>query len=129
MPPKVTLIGGGVIGCEYASIFAALGKSPADRPQTCAAFAEILGMPLGATATRRVMGRTATRRIPTGATRAYQVMDEEPPVPVWKKPWAIAVALLVLAGGGFGASAGWSRMPSNRWMMSTSVLRWHCRRG
>jgi hypothetical protein len=82
------------------AIFAVLGKSPADRPQTAAAFCEILGTPLGATATMRAMGRTSTRRTPTGSTRYYEAVEA---VPVWKKPWAIAVALLVVAGGGFGA--------------------------
>ncbi len=45
------------------AIFAALAKVPADRPQTAAQFAEMLGAPPGATATRYTASRmTATRR-------------------------------------------------------------------
>jgi serine/threonine-protein kinase len=88
------------------AIFAALEKSPADRPKTCAEFTEILGMPLGATATLRVMNRTSTRRTPTGMTRSYPTgMPQAPePTPVWKRPWAVALVVLLLVGG---AGAGW----------------------
>ncbi|MBS1241749.1 MAG: protein kinase [Gemmatimonadetes bacterium] len=84
------------------AIFAAMGKSPADRPKTCADFVEIMGMPMGATATMRAMGRTTSRRTPTGATRAFRTMAvEEPPVPVWRRPWALALMAVVVLGGGF----------------------------
>ncbi|HEX9166835.1 MAG TPA: protein kinase, partial [Gemmatimonadales bacterium] len=99
-PPSIRVVRQSVPEEVEEAIFAVLGKSPADRPQTAAAFCEILGTPLGATATMRAMGRTSTRRVPTGSTRIYEAVE---PVPVWKKPWAIAAALLVVAGGGFGA--------------------------
>lgn len=88
------------------AIFAALEKSPADRPKSCAEFTEILGMPLGATATLRVMNRTSTRRTPTGMTRSYPTGMPEAPAatPIWKKPWVVALALLLVIGG---AGAAW----------------------
>jgi len=105
--PSVRIVRQSVPEEVEEAIFAALGKSPADRPQTCAQFTEILGMPLGATSTMRAMGRTSTRRVPTGSTRAYRTMAleamEPEPVPVWRKPWAIALIALVVVGGGFGA--------------------------
>ncbi|HEX7025582.1 MAG TPA: protein kinase [Gemmatimonadales bacterium] len=80
------------------AIFAAMAKVPADRPQTAAQFMEMLGLPMGATASRRTAIRhTASRRVPTGAQRMLVVE-----VPWWRRPWVIGVALLLLAGGGFG---------------------------
>ncbi len=80
------------------TIFASMAKVPADRPQNAAQFAELLGMPLGATASRRTAIRhTASRRVPTGAVRAYE--PELPPW--WKKPWVIGAAVLVVAAGSF----------------------------
>jgi eukaryotic-like serine/threonine-protein kinase len=78
------------------TIFAAMAKVPADRPQNAAQFAELLGMPLGATASRRASIRTtAARRVPTGAVRAYQGE-----LPWWRRPLVLAAgALLVLAAG------------------------------
>ena len=77
------------------TIFAAMAKVPADRPQNAAQFAEMLGMPLGATASRRANIRTtASRRVPTGAVRAYQAL------PWWKRTWVLATAGgVVLAAG------------------------------
>src|SRR5688572_13661768 len=84
------------------TIFAAMAKVPADRPQSAVQFAEMLGMPLGATASRRsAIRHTASRRVPTGSTRSYEV--EAGPPPWWRKPWALAVAGLVVAGSAFGA--------------------------
>ncbi|MEO8139796.1 MAG: hypothetical protein ABI742_09125, partial [Gemmatimonadota bacterium] len=81
---------------------AALNKVVADRPQTAAQFAEMLGAPPGATATRYTVSRnTQTRRTqqrtpPRGAVT----------VTVQKRSllaWGIGVAALVLlAGGGIG---------------------------
>ncbi len=52
------------------AILCALAKVPADRPQTAAQFAEMLGLPLGSTATRRVGSRSgASRRISTATGR------------------------------------------------------------
>ncbi|HEU5219556.1 MAG TPA: serine/threonine-protein kinase [Gemmatimonadales bacterium] len=64
------------------AIFASMAKVPADRPQTAAQFMEMLGLPMGATASRRTAIRhTASRRIPTGASRVY----EPEPVPWWRR--------------------------------------------
>ena len=100
--PSVRIVRQSVPEEVEEAIFAAMGKSPADRPKTCAEFVEIMGMPLmGATATMRAMGRTSTRRTPTGATRAYRTMEMEMPVPVWRRPWAMALMAIVVLGGGF----------------------------
>jgi serine/threonine-protein kinase len=78
------------------TIFAAMAKVPADRPQSAAQFAELLGAPLGATASMRATLRhTAARRVPTAAVRAY-----EPAGPAWwRRPWVVGAVVLVLAGG------------------------------
>jgi TolB-like protein/tetratricopeptide (TPR) repeat protein len=92
------------------AIFAAMAKVPADRPQSAAQFAEILGMPLGATASRRATIRhTASRRVPTGFTRSYEA--EAPPPPWWRKPWAMAVMAVVLVAGGY---LGWKSFAGSR---------------
>lgn len=83
------------------AIFAAMAKVPADRPQTAAQFAEMLGLPLGATASRRASIRaTATRRIPTQSMAALEV-----PRPWWKRPLFVGAATLVLLGA--GAYSAW----------------------
>ena len=93
------------------AIFAAMAKVPADRPQSAAQFAEILGMPLGATASRRATIRhTASRRVPTGVTRSYEV-EPPPPPPWWRKPWAMAVLAVVLVAGGY---LGWKSFAGSR---------------
>ena len=90
---------------EYA-IFCSLGKSPADRPQSAAAFAALLvaaPMPAGATSTRMMtMRHTTARRTTSGMTSAFGVAAPMP-VPLWKRPMVLGVALLVLVGGAFGA--------------------------
>ena len=81
------------------AIFSAMAKVPADRPQTAAQFMEMLGLPMGATASRRTSIRhTASRRVPTGANR---MLEREAPA-WWRTPWVLAAGLLVLAGAGFG---------------------------
>jgi eukaryotic-like serine/threonine-protein kinase len=82
------------------AIFAAMEKSPADRPKTAADFAAIMGMPLGATATRRVNTPrfTAARRVPTG------MQPTSPFAPAWwRRPWVIPVALVLAAGVAYGS--------------------------
>jgi eukaryotic-like serine/threonine-protein kinase len=81
------------------TIFAAMAKVPADRPQNAAQFAELLGMPLGATASRRASIRTtASRRVPTGAVRTFQAEQ-----PLWRRPWVMALGgVIVLAAAATG---------------------------
>jgi len=91
------------------AIYAAMAKVPADRPQTAANFAEMLGMQMGTTTARRAAIRmTATRRVPTGATMQYQT--EAPPA-WWKKPWVLALGVLAFAGIGIGV---WRFGPWNK---------------
>ena len=76
---------------EHA-IFVAMGKMPADRPQTAAQFAELLGVVPGATASMRAMKVTSSRRVLTGeqaliAARARSAR---------RRPWALGVVALVL---------------------------------
>ena len=92
------------------TIFAAMAKVPADRPQSAAQFAEMLGMPLGATASRRsAIRHTASRRVPTGMTRSYEA--EVLPPPWWRKPWAMAAIAVVLVAGGY---LGWKSFAGSR---------------
>ena len=97
------------------AIFITLNKQPIDRPQSAKQFAELLGMPSGATGTMRVMRgamnmRASMAMLPSMLSRASQMglpaMGDEmpmPPVPFWKKPlaWvgggtAIAAAALLI---------------------------------
>ena len=83
------------------AIFAAMAKVPADRPQNAAQFAEMLGLPMGATASRRsAIRHTASRRVPTGM---HRTMDPELPPPWWRRPWALGVLAVLVVGGGFAA--------------------------
>jgi eukaryotic-like serine/threonine-protein kinase len=96
--PSIRIVRNAVPEEVEEAIFAALGKVPADRPQTAAQFAELMGMPPGSTATMRAMrmSGTSTRRIPSGAqaTRAIPA-----PAPGWRRPTVLAVAALVLVAG------------------------------
>jgi serine/threonine-protein kinase len=98
--PSVRIVRGTVPEEVEDAIFAAMAKVPADRPQTAAQFMEMLGLPMGATASRRTAIRhTASRRVPTGAHR----MLEEAQTPKWRRPWVLAAgAAVVVAGAGFG---------------------------
>jgi TolB-like protein len=83
-------------------------KNVADRPKTAAEFCEIMGTPLGATATRRVTSRhTARHRVPTGARMpAYTPTDEmeiPKPVPLYKKPLVVASGALAVVAAGWVA--------------------------
>jgi serine/threonine-protein kinase len=95
------------------AIFRVLAKVPADRPQNAAAFAESLGVMLGATASMRVLtGATATRRaigsVPTSSGRRSQeslfALETRPPTPAWKRPRVLATALTTVA---VAAGAWW----------------------
>lgn len=63
------------------AIFAAMAKSPADRPQNSAQFAELLGIGLGATATHRSMRHTTTRR---AATQSFEALRARH-LPWWRQ--------------------------------------------
>ena len=86
------------------AIYAAMGKSPADRPQTCAAFAEMLvEAPTGFTSTRLMtMRHTAARRSGSGVTGAFS-KNVPMQLPIWRRPVVLIGAALVIAGGGFAA--------------------------
>ena len=88
------------------AIFAAMGKSPADRPQTCEAFAEMLvSAPSGATSTRLMtMRHTAARRTMGGMTGAFGVQGTAVmPLPIWRRTPVMIAAAVLLLGGGFAA--------------------------
>jgi eukaryotic-like serine/threonine-protein kinase len=94
------------------AIFAALGKVPADRPQTAAQFAEIMGLTPGHTASMRAR-TTTTRRTPMGVPSRTQTMEVPAPAPIWwRRPLAIAgaIGIVVLL---VGAVSMW-RAPGRR---------------
>jgi len=111
--PSVRIVRSSVPQEVEDAIFAAMGKVPADRPQTASQFTELLGAPLGSTAARRALGRTATRRVPTLATTTYET---EPGRPAWLRwPWVGLAAVALLGIGGFGIwrlSAGSASLPA-----------------
>lgn len=74
------------------AIFAALGKVPADRPQSAAQLAEMMGMVPGQTATMRT--RTMARRTHMGTTRTMQVVVDDRPW--WRRPVVMATGAVVL---------------------------------
>ncbi len=77
------------------AIFAAMAKNPADRPHTAAQFADFLGLPLGATASRRASIRaTATRRIPTPSGLLAQAPAW------WRRPVVVGAMAVGLLGAG-----------------------------
>jgi len=98
--PSVRIIRPAVPEEVEEAIFHALEKNVADRPKTAAEFCEILGTPLGATATRKVTGRhTARMRVPTGARMQAYVTEEAEvpkPVPLYKRPVVMASGVLAL---------------------------------
>ena len=98
------------------AIFAAMAKVPADRPQTAAQFAEALGLPLGATASRRASIRaTASRRVPTQArlpaARRRSIW--------WRHPWLLGLGVVLIGAGGWLA---WRATGSERAGRSTLGL-------
>ena len=99
--PSVRVVRSAVPDEVEQAIFFALAKTPVDRPKSAQAFAEVLGTPMGATATMRVMrgsqmmrGSMAMRRTPSG-----EMLGFVEPVPLWKRPATlITAAALVVAG-------------------------------
>ena len=107
--PSIRIIRQAVPEEVEEAILAAMEKNVADRPKTAADFCEILGTPMGATATRRVTGRhTARHRVPTGARLpAFTTAEAEAKIaatkpPLWKRPVVLvggtALLLAVTAG-------------------------------
>ena len=97
--PSICIVRSAVPEEIEQAVFAALGKMPADRPQTAAQLATLMGMPPGSTATMRVTrGMTGTRRVPSGAQPTYPAA---PARPLWRQPRVLGaiVAVLVAAGG------------------------------
>ncbi|HEX6941404.1 MAG TPA: serine/threonine-protein kinase, partial [Gemmatimonadaceae bacterium] len=115
--PSIRIIRQAVPEEVEEAILAAMEKNVADRPKTAADFCEILGTPMGATATRRVTGRhTARHRVPTGARLpAFTTAEAEAKLatvrpPLWKRPMVLvggtAVVLAVAAGTWMALSGG-----------------------
>ena len=116
--PSVRIVRQSVPEEVEEAIFAVLAKTPVDRPQTAAAFAELMGLTPGHTATMRIRS-TMTRRIPTGPTgrntMTMEVPEAAPPPPAWwRRPaWIVAGAAVLLAGGiGAYAMSRGSRQPA-----------------
>lgn len=78
------------------AILVALAKVPADRPQTAARFAELLGTPLGS-----ATGRLAARSRYTTAPRLSTTLQRPP---VYRRP---GVLVGVVAAIALAATAGW----------------------
>ena len=94
--PSIRIIRQSVPEEVEEAIYAAMEKSPADRPRTAADFAAIIGTPLGETAMRRVTRMTSTRRTLTPIPGPSQV-------PLWRRPLVMGAALLLLVSGGAAA--------------------------
>jgi eukaryotic-like serine/threonine-protein kinase len=109
--PSIRIVRSAVPEEVEEAIFAALGKVPADRPQTATQLAEIMGLPLGSTASMRAitMTPTAQRRIPS-APRGVPVIPR--PIAWWRRPPALLGAAVLVVAAAFGiwrAKSGGSR--------------------
>src|SRR6185312_12982787 len=94
--PSIRIVRSAVPEEIEEAIFAALEKTPADRPQSAAQFAEYLGLISGHTAGMRAR-TTMTRRSPLGATaRLTQRVALEKPK-WWRRPVIIGPGIAVLA--------------------------------
>jgi serine/threonine-protein kinase len=95
--PSIRIVRNAVPEEIEEAIFAALGKVPADRPQTAAQLAEIMGLTPGHTASMRA--RTSARRTQTGIpARGTQTMEVAPQaVAWWRRPLVIAGGVGILA--------------------------------
>ena len=115
--PSIRIVRSAVPEEVEEAIFAAMGKQPADRPQTAAALAEMLGAPpSGSTATMRAMRHTSSRRMPSGSMATLTPPAGSPvlALPLWRRPVVLAAAALAViaafgawrftAGGGRGAA-------------------------
>ncbi len=101
--PSICIVRSAVPEEIEEAVFAAMGKMPADRPQSAAQFAELMGMPVGSTSTMRAMRPTpaGTRRL-TSSTRAIRAVVPERPW--WRRPVALAATALVVAAVGGGVA-------------------------
>ena len=91
------------------AIFAALGKVPADRPQTAAQFAEFMGLMPGHTASMRARSTPMNRRVPSGATAQYTAqyaaqMSAEAAPPWWRRPVVMVSGIAAIAIVALGVS-------------------------
>lgn len=117
VPPSVRVVRSTVPEEVEEAIYLALNKAPVDRPQTAAAFAELVGMPIGATSTMRIMratpgGRRTRMTAAMGAMGTQTMPVPELPTPIWKRPAALLGALALVVGGGLGAFALSNKTPS-----------------
>jgi serine/threonine-protein kinase len=85
------------------AIFQVMAKVPADRPQSAAAFTELMGAPIGATSTMKARA-TAQYRRPTPNTGVPTTAQR----PKWWTPAGLIALALIVAGGGFGVWSTWS---------------------
>lgn len=87
-------------------MLAALAKTPADRPQTAKAFCDIMGTPMGSTATRRANVRVTSTRNPVGVRMTMEEFEAmkaaQAPTPLWRRPWAVGVGAVLLVAAGLG---------------------------
>src|SRR5262249_50780287 len=101
--PSIRIVRNAVPEEVEEAIFGALGKVPADRPQTAGQFAEIMGLMPGHTSSMRA--RTSARRTqigtPSRGTQTYDLPAQ--PLAWWRHPLAIAsgVAIVVALVGAF----------------------------
>lgn len=102
--PSIRIVRSSVPEEVEEAIFQAMGKVPADRPQTAAAFTELLGAPLGATSTMKARA-TASYRRPTPSVGVAIT----PARPAWTNPVGLAALLLVIVGGAFGVWSTYTR--------------------
>jgi serine/threonine-protein kinase len=98
--PSVRIVRSAVPEEVEQTIFAAMGKVPADRPQNAAQFAELLGLQPGVTATMRARTPMGSRRV----TGMYTV-PQMPAMPAPSKrrmPLMIGAAAVAIAIAAFG---------------------------
>jgi eukaryotic-like serine/threonine-protein kinase len=105
--PSIRIVRSAVPEEVEEAIFATLEKTPADRPQSAAQFAEYLGLISGHTAGMRARA-TATRRTPLGTSARFTQRTGAPEKAAWwRRPVIIGPGLAVLALALFGAMSMW----------------------
>ncbi len=124
--PSIRIVRNAVPEEVEEAIFAALGKVPADRPQTAAQLAEIMGAPLGSTASMRAMRMTptASRRIPTGS-RSMPAIPEQKPLfarPLVRAGAGLLVVALIIGGWQWRSNAARKALVTNSDSRRIAVL-------